>query len=64
MKLNLSCAQIAVAVSYYLICKYLIETLGAGLTRQLVNFVDTHCHEQNLCLNLQMPKTSSASAFL
>jgi len=64
MKLNLSCAQIAIVVSYCLICKYLIETLGARLTGQLVNFVDSHCHEQNSYLTLQVPKTSSGSSFL
>lgn len=60
MKVNLSHAQIAIAVSYCLICKYLIETLGAQLTGQLVNFLDTHCHEHDSCLTLQVPKTSSA----
>lgn len=61
--LNLSCAQIAIAVSYCLICKYLIEILGARLTVELVKFADTHCHEQNLFLTLQVSKISSASAF-
>lgn len=64
MKLNFLCAQIAIVVSYCLICEYLIETVGAGLAGQLVNFADTHCHEQNLCLNMQVPKTFFASVFL
>lgn len=53
----------AIAVSCCLICKYLIEMLGARLTVKLVNFADTHCHEQNLFLTLQVSKISSASAF-